>query len=138
MKRLIAATLLGIAVSAVVLFARLLFWDPATFAIIEARFDGWTEIKTFGFILFVLLAAGGIPAVLIGAVLMLFRRAWPVTLVFTPGALFLLILIEVARETHDATLIHDCLPAMLAGGAVMFAWLSRRAPIPQPVEATFE
>ena len=138
MKRLIAATFLGTLVSAVVLFARLALSDLAPLAIVETMFDLPSAARTFGLILAALLVAGGIPAVVIGGVLMYLRRASPVTLVLTPTILFVLVLAEVARETHDATLALDCLPAMAGGGLAMFLWLSRRAPIPQPVEAVFE
>ena len=137
MKRLIVATLVGTLTSAVVLFVKLVLSDPASLAVIESRFDAPGAPATFGAILLALAVAGGIPTVLIGAGLMFFRRASPVTLVLTPAILFLLVLIEIARETRDATLGLDCLPAMTFGGAAMFLilWLWK---IPQPVEAVFE
>lgn len=137
MKRLIVATLAGTLVSAVVLFVKLALTDPEALAIAETVFGAPDAATTFGTILLALAVAGGIPTVLIGAALMLSRRASPVTLVLTPAILFLFVLIEIARETRDATLQLDCLPAMAVGGAAMF-WILRRWKIPQPVEAVFE
>lgn len=137
MKRLIVATLAGTLISAVVLFVKLVLSDPESLAVIESRFDAPGAATTFGTILLALAAAGGVPTVLIGAALMFFRRASPVTLVLTPAILFLLVLTEIARETRDATLQLDCLPAMAAGGAAMF-WILWLWKIPQPVEAVFE
>ncbi|HEX4295164.1 MAG TPA: hypothetical protein VHZ29_13605 [Rhizomicrobium sp.] len=137
MKRLIVATLVGTLASAVVLFVKLALSDPASLAVIESRLDAPGAAATFGTILLALAAAGGIPTVLIGAALMLSRRASPVTLVLTPAILFLFVLTEVARETRDATLQFDCLPAMAVGGAAMF-WILWLWKIPQPIEAVFE
>jgi hypothetical protein len=136
MKRLIVATLAGTLASAVVLFVKLALSDPASLAVVESRF-GPGPATAFGAILLALAISGGVPAVLIGVALMFFRRASPVTLVLTPAILFLFVLTEVARETHDATLQFDCLPAMAAGGAAMF-WILWLWKIPQPVEAVFE
>ncbi len=137
MKRLIVATLFGTLISAVVLFVKLALSDPTSLAIVETLFNAPDAATTFGTILLALAIAGGIPTVLIGAALMLSRRASPVTLVLAPAILFLLVLIEVARETRDATLGLDCLPAMAVGGAAMF-WILWLWKIPQSVEAVFE
>jgi hypothetical protein len=137
MKRLIVATLVGTLISAAALFVKLALSDPASLAVIESRFDAPDAATTFGTVLLALAVAGGIPTVLIGATLMFFRRASPVTLVLTPAILFLFVLTEVARETRDATLQLDCLPAMAAGGAAMF-WILWLWKVPQPIEAVFE
>src|SRR5579862_2122457 len=63
--------------------------------------------------------------------------ASPVTLVLTPAILFLLTLVETAREMSDDSLAYECLPAMVVGGGVMFRLLVI-AKIPQSVEPVFE
>jgi hypothetical protein len=137
MKRLVSAALCGTLVSAVLLSASLLFADQRALDIVQALHGVTNAVETFGFVLAFLLVFGALPAVVIGVVLKLFRRASPGTMVLTPAILFAMILIEIAREMDDAMLVAECLPAMAAGGAMMF-WVLVSWKIPQPVEAVFE
>jgi hypothetical protein len=137
MKRLILATSCGTLVSAVLLTASLLLAGEKALAIVQTLYGVANAIETFAFVLGFLAVFGTLPAIFIGFALRLFRRASPLTLVLTPTILFLLTLLEIARETDDAALVAECLPAMAAGGAVMY-WILSRWKIPQPVEAAFE
>lgn len=94
-------------------------------------------LEIFAFVLFVLLAFGTSPAILTGAILKGLRRAKPETLVLTPAILFLLTTIGVAVGTGDDWLALECLPAMVAGGLVMF-WVLARGKIPQVMEPVFK
>jgi hypothetical protein len=137
MRRLILATLCGMLVSAVLLTASLLLADDKALTIVRTLYGVTNAVQTFGFVLGFLAVFGAAPAIAIGFVLRLVRRASPVTLVLTPAILFALTLVEIAREMREASLVAECLPAMAIGGAVMFWILSSRR-IPQPVEAVFE
>ena len=137
MKRLVIATLCGTVVSAVLLTASLVLADNRALDIIQALHGATNTVQTFGFVLGFLLLFGALPAIGIGAVLKLLRRASPFTLVLTPAILFVLTLIEIAREMREAALVAECLPAMAIGGAASF-WILSRWPVPQPIEAAFE
>ncbi|GEM_PF-2671571 len=137
MKRLIFATLCGTLVSAVSLTVNLLLTDEQALAAARTLYGVTTAPQVFGFVLGLLVVFGALPVILIGFVLRLFRRASPVTLVLTPAILFLLTLVETAREMSDDSLAYECLPAMVVGGGVMFRLLVI-AKIPQSVEPVFE
>jgi hypothetical protein len=137
MKRLILAAACGTLVSAVLLTASLLLAGEKALAILQTLYGATNAVQTFGFVLGFLAVFGATPAIVIGFVLKLFRRASPVTLVLTPAILFALTLVEIAREMREASLVAECLPAMAIGGAVMF-WILSSPRIPQPVEAVFE
>jgi hypothetical protein len=137
MKRLIVAALCGTFVSAVLLTATLLLADERALGIIQALHGVTNAAQTFGFVLGFLVVFGALPAVPIGIVLKLVRRASPVTLVLTPAILFALTLIEIAREMGEAQLVAEGLPAIVLGGAVMF-WILVSWQVPRPVEIVFE
>jgi hypothetical protein len=137
MRRLILAALCGTLVSAVLLTASLLAADERALTIVRTLYGVPDALQTFVFVLGYLLVFGALPAIALGGVLMFFRRASPITLVLTPAILFTLTLGEVAREMREVSLVTECLPAMIVGGAAMFLILSRGR-IQQPVEAVFE
>jgi hypothetical protein len=134
-SRLIVATLCGTALAAVVVFDGLLLRDDGAFTILQALYRLTTWGDMFGVIVAILLLFGAIPTIVIGAVLILIRRSSPILLVATPAALFLFILIEMVREMRDATPALQVLPAMVAGGLLMFVMLSR--PAARPPEKMF-
>jgi len=135
-SRLIVASLCGTALAAVVVFGGLLLHDDGAFTTLQAIYKLTTWGEMFGAIVAILLLFGAGPTIVIGAVLMAVKRSSPILLVLTPATLFLFTLIEMVRETRDATLALRILPAMVAGGLVMFAMLAR--PVAEPPEKVFE
>lgn len=136
MSRLIVATLCGTTLAAVIVFGGLLLQDDGAFTTLQAIYKLTTWGEMFGAVAAVLLLFGAAPTIVIGTVLMLVKRSSPILLVLTPAALFLFTLIEVVREMRDATLALQVLPAMVVGGLLMFAMLSR--PVAEPPERVFE
>jgi len=134
--RLITATLCGTALAAVVVFGGLLLHDDGAFTTLQAIYKLTTWGEMLGFIAGALLLFGAGPTIVIGAVLILVRRSSPILLVATPATLFLFTLIEVVRERNDASFAVQLLPAMVAGGALMFVMLSR--PVAEAPEKVFE
>jgi predicted neutral ceramidase superfamily lipid hydrolase len=120
----------------VVVFGGLLLQDDGAFTTLQAIYKLTTWGEMLGFIAGALLLFGAGPTIVIGAVLILVRRSSPILLVATPATLFLFTLIEVVRERNDASFAVQLLPAMVAGGALMFVMLSR--PVAEPPEKVFE
>lgn len=126
--RLVAATLAGSVVGTAVLIAT--GWNQVDTMVPPDQSLGMTLAK----LVLTVLLGGALPTVLIGAVLMAFKRANAATLVLTPAILFLLILAEIG----DTRLAYVLLPAMLTGAAAMLWLLASAKPAPEPVHLVFE
>ena len=104
-RLILAAAVRGMLVSAVLLTASLLLADDRSLTIVRTLYGVTNAVQTFGFVLVFLAVFGALPAIAIGFVLRLVRRASPVTLVLTPAILFALTLVEIAREMREASLV---------------------------------
>jgi hypothetical protein len=120
MKRLILATLCGTLLSALLLSLDLIFVDERAMTTLQALHNVTAPLAVFAFVSAILFVIGALPTILIGAILRYLHRASPATIVLTPAILFSLTLAEVALRMRDASLVLECLPALVAGGLAMF------------------
>jgi hypothetical protein len=108
----------------VLLSLDVLFVDERVMTILQELHNVTTPLEVFAFVAAILLAFGALPTILIGLILRSLHRASPTTMVLTPAILFSLILAEVALGMRDASLALESLPALVAGGLVMFCVLA--------------
>jgi hypothetical protein len=132
MRRLILAASCGTLIAAMLMSFDVFFVDQRPLAILDAVHGISTTPAAIAFMTGFLFVFGALPAIAIGWVLRRVGRAAPSTLVLAPAGLFLLTLAEVAYAMRDASLALECLPAMAAGGLVMF-WILARETMPEPV-----
>ncbi len=129
--RLVLATLGGSLVGTTVLLATIVAMGGSDWDMLLPEQGLGTAVAR---LYLAVLAAGVLPTVFIGSVLIGLKRASAATLVLTPAILFALILARMG----DAHLALVLLPAMVTGGGAMLWWLASAPPAPEPVHLVFE
>ena len=123
--RLIAATLAGSIVGAIVLLAYVFQFGAPDWNTMTVAVDARTPAQALATFYLAILLGGVLPTLFIGFGLIAFDLGSPLLLVLAPATLFVFILGEMTREMGNLYPTLLVFPAIMAGGATMLLLLLR-------------